>query len=57
MRHLIEVVKKQIESSEILIFNFKDRDVMIILNSSDIKKYDRSIREENIGSGVPSFAL
>jgi S1-C subfamily serine protease len=57
MCNFAELIKKFLESSEYITFEFKQRESVIILKSSDVMKYDRSILEENLGKGIPNFRI
>jgi hypothetical protein len=48
--HLREIVTKEIQKTEYIIFKFRNVNNEIILKSSDIKKYSKEILEDNTNS-------
>jgi hypothetical protein len=51
---LIETVEKLMKKDDYIRFEFMDRSNIILLRSSDIKKFDRKILEETLGN-IPQF--
>jgi S1-C subfamily serine protease len=54
LEHLYQTVQKELGKNKYLKFEFKDTSKVIILNSSDVNKYQENIIFENLGD-IPDF--
>lgn len=56
MSHLVDTVTERVKKDEYVRFEFKDRTGIVLLKSSDVRKHDRHILEENVG-GIPNYRI